>query len=542
MHSAHGSDPLTVPPLSQGTVGTPAPDAIIRVVFLRALGCVHVIALISLSGQMHGLVGSQGILPLAEFLRRAHEHLGPTAWWRLPTLCWLSPSDGMLTALCAAGLGLSCLLIFGIAPRWTLIGLWVTYLSLTVAGQVFLSFQWDTLLLETTFCSIFYAPPGWWGRARTWSLAAPWTRWLLWALAFKLMWLSGATKLLSGDPTWWQGTALNYHYFTQPIPSWVSWYAHHAPAAWHRLSLWVMFVIELALPWLVFAGRWGRAIFALGTMLLMAAIEITGNYGFFNLLTAVLCLPLIDDAVIYRLNPWTWNSGRRATTSMVTPPSSGTVPSGSLSTSLCTCQKWVSTGLCSLILSISFLTSVRELVRTQRADKLPPVLTHSLNFADRWLLSWSEPRVLEPLAGFRTINGYGLFRVMTTQRPELMIEYSHDGQTWQEYDFPYKPGRLDRPPPIVAPHMPRLDWQMWFAALHPRGHAYWLNALLQRILQGNPQTASLMGEPDIARHPPRMVRLVYYQYEFSDPEQRRRRGEWWFRMRHGELTAPLSLP
>lgn len=541
MLAASRPDPLPVPPLSAGAVSAPAADAIMRTVFLRALGGVHLIALISLSGQIHGLIGSEGILPLAEFLKRAQQHLGTTAWWHLPTLCWLSPSDATLTALCAAGLGLSCLLILGIAPRWTLIGLWVTYLSITVAGQVFLSFQWDTLLLETTFCSIFYAPPVLWGRSRTWSAAYPWARWLLWALAFKLMLLSGATKLLSGDPTWWQGTALNYHYFTQPIPSWVSWYAHHAPPAWHRLSLGVMFVIELALPWLVFAGRWGRAIFALGTMLLMAAIEITGNYGFFNLLTAVLCLPLLDDAVVCRLNPWT-GSHCRATTRMVPPSSPATVPAEALSTRPGILPRWVSAGLCGLIMSISFLTLVRELVRTQRPDKLPPVVTHSLNFADRWLLSWSEPWVLEPLAAFRTINGYGLFRVMTTQRPELIIEYSHDGQTWQEYDFPYKPGRIDRPPPIVAPHMPRLDWQMWFAALHPRGHAYWLDALLQRILQGNAQTASLMGEPDIARHPPRMVRLVYYQYEFSDPEQKQRRGEWWFRMRHGELTPPLSLP
>jgi Lipase maturation factor len=66
---------------------------------------------------------------------------------------------------------------------------------------------------------------------------------------------------------------------------------------------------------------------------------------------------------------------------------------------------------------------------------------------------------------FRSLNGYGLFRVMTKTRPEIIIEGSEDGVIWRTYDFKYKVGKLGEAPPILAPQQPRLDWQMWFAAL-----------------------------------------------------------------------------
>ena len=171
---------------------------------------------------------------------------------------------------------------------------------------------------------------------------------------------------------------------------------------------------------------------------------------------------------------------------------------------------------------------------------MPLAISRTCDLADRCLLSWGEPWILDRLDPFRTINGYGLFRVMTTQRPEIVIEHSDDGETWQEYDFPYKPGRIDRAPPIVAPHMPRLDWQMWFAALNPRGHQYWLGNLAARILEGNPATARLMGDAEIAANPPKYIRLAYYEYQFSTPAEKRQTGAWWFRMRKGELTGALT--
>eukprot|EP00501_MAST-03F_sp_TOSAG23-6_P001641 GSMAST32.ASY1.ANO1.1708.1 assembled CDS len=63
-------------------------------------------------------------------------------------------------------------------------------------------------------------------------------------------------------------------------------------------------------------------------------------------------------------------------------------------------------------------------------------------------------------------SSYGLFRSMTgVERPEIILEWSDDGNTWEEIHFRYKPGDPTQSPPWVAPYQPRLDWQMWFAAL-----------------------------------------------------------------------------
>jgi hypothetical protein len=129
---------------------------------------------------------------------------------------------------------------------------------------------------------------------------------------------------------------------------------------------------------------------------------------------------------------------------------------------------------------------------------------------------------------------------MTTRRPEIIVETSDDGQTWTACEFPYKPGRVDRAPPIVAPYMPRLDWQMWFAGLNPRGNAGWLSSLTERILEGNPTTARLLDRPELVEHPPKYVRLAYYEYKFSSPDQKQNTGAWWSRSHTGNLTGPVS--
>src|ERR1019366_2863005 len=85
------------------------------------------------------------------------------------------------------------------------------------------------------------------------------------------------------------------------------------------------------------------------------------------------------------------------------------------------------------------------------------------------MFGFAAPDSLEFVASrassFGIVNGYGLFAVMTTTRPEISIEGSNDNVEWQPYVFKYKPGPLNRAPGWVAPDQPRLDWQMWFAAL-----------------------------------------------------------------------------
>ena len=148
------------------------------------------------------------------------------------------------------------------------------------------------------------------------------------------------------------------------------------------------------------------------------------------------------------------------------------------------------------------------------------------------LLTWVAP--------FNSVNGYGLFRVMTTERPEIVIEVSDDGTRWKEQEFRWKPGDVTRRPRFIEPHMPRLDWQMWFAALDPSSAQDWLLSLATRLLAGDAAVTRLLGlNPLDVR--PRYVRLVYYRYHFTSFSERAKDGAWWKREFLAYLTEPISL-
>ncbi|XP_049740728.1 lipase maturation factor 2 isoform X2 [Elephas maximus indicus] len=141
-------------------------------------------------------------------------------------------------------------------------------------------------------------------------------------------------------------------------------------------------------------------------------------------------------------------------------------------------------------------------------------------------------------------NSYGLFRQMTGLggRPEVVLEGSYDGNHWTEIEFMYKPGNMSRPPPIVAPHQPRLDWQMWFAALGPHTHSPWFTGLVLRLLQGQEPVIRLIQD-DLTRYPfhkqpPTYIRAQRYKYWFSQPGEQ---GRWWRRQWVEQFFPPVAL-
>jgi hypothetical protein len=152
---------------------------------------------------------------------------------------------------------------------------------------------------------------------------------------------------------------------------------------------------------------------------------------------------------------------------------------------------------------------------------------------------WS-PRLLNWVAPLDSVNGYGLFRVMTTERPEIVVDVSDDGMTWKEYPFRWKPGDVRRRPAFVQPHMPRLDWQMWFAALGPESAREWLSRLVERLSADDADVTRLLG-PNPLGHPPRYARLSYYQYRFTTRAERTQTGAWWRREFVGYLTNTISV-
>src|SRR5262245_51251805 len=285
----------------------PSSHALVGSLFLRALGLIYLIAFVSLWTQIIGLVGKNGITPLEQYMQWAEHQLpGLEGLHLLPTLCWFITSDSFLQMQCTAGAMLSIALIFGLVPVPALFCLWLLYLSLTTVCDVFLSFQWDILLLETGFLAIFFAPMRL--RLRRDDQPSEMFLWLIRWLLFRLMFESGCVKVLSGDKTWCDLTALNYHYETQPLPTWIGWYAHQLPAGFQKFSVVIMFVIEMAVPFLIFAPRRARLCSCVPLVLFQVLIAVTGNYCFFNLLTLILCLALLDDAALLRLVPKQWRA------------------------------------------------------------------------------------------------------------------------------------------------------------------------------------------------------------------------------------------
>ncbi len=252
--------------------------------FLRLLGVVYLLAFSSYWVQLSGLNGAKGILPAAEFFDRVREILGDAGFLQFPSICWLGAGDAALYAWCGAGIVGALLLIVGFVPLPCLVFLWFDYLSLTIAGQLFYQYQWDILLLEAGFMSILLAPLALrLGRSANPPRAA---RFLIVWLLFRLIFASGVVKLTSGDPAWTDGTALEYHYFTQPLPTPLAWFAQQLPVIWQTISVWTMFAIELVLPFFLFGPRRARLFAVVGIATLQLLIALTGNYGFFNLADA----------------------------------------------------------------------------------------------------------------------------------------------------------------------------------------------------------------------------------------------------------------
>src|SRR5438094_1034443 len=193
-----------------------------------------------------------------------YSEYGNTGYALFPTLAWFDSNDTFLHVMIWAGMVLAILLFARVLPLGAAIGLWVLYLSLDTAGQVFFSFQWDALLLETGFAAILLAPMG---LRPAYSDPPPRIAiWLFRFLLFRFMLESGAVKLLSGDPTWRSLTALNYHYETQPLPTPPAWYTHHLPAFVQKISVVGVFAIELLVPFLFLGPRRVRRVAALITI------------------------------------------------------------------------------------------------------------------------------------------------------------------------------------------------------------------------------------------------------------------------------------
>ncbi len=425
----------------------------IRTWALRTFGVTALIAVGSFWHQLAGLHGSNGLMPAGDFVAFLERNQ-----LRVPTLFVFSASDLMLNLVSALA-AISCVLI--IANRLTraaLITLWVCWLSLVNVCTPFLNFQWDILLVEATFFFIFYA-----GKPTQ----VP--RFLLGFLAAKVTFESGLVKILGGDPSWRDLTALTYHWWSQPLPTWSSFVANEMPMWLQKVVCAVTFVFELAIPLLALGPFKLRRIAGWGLITLQAGLFAAGNYSYYNVLAAVIALPLLaKPETETKSKPWHW-------------------------------------ALAAVVIGASVAAYAHVLPMS--------------------------------VARFQTVNAYGAFAHMTKTRPEIIVEGSNDGITWRAYDFQWKPGRLDVRPKWVAPLQPRLDWQMWFAALSSCGNNDFVLSLQRHLMLGTPEVLALLPAPPFVT-PPKFVRTMTYEYRFAPLSEKNR---WWSRSLTGPYCPPLSL-
>lgn len=552
-----------------------------RWIGIRLLGASLLAAVASFWVQFDGLVGPQGIAPAADLLRQTADwalEKDVSAFLAMPTLGWLiGGTPAALTALCVLGSLAALAIILNLAPRLALCVGWLCYLSIFHLGGPFLSYQWDILLLEALLVAIPWAPGGWRPRLADEAQPSAVATWGVRLLVFKLMLSSGVVKLTSGDPTWRDLTALDYHFWTQPLPHGVAWWAH--AAGWsHGLGAGLTFAAELAAPLLIvfdvrgwrllpFAAVAGGAGLLLldgafgvghliGALVLVAALDqralarlwpkrfdagredrlaafgliatlmlligLTGNYGFFQLLTLALCFSLLDDRALRRLR---WPA----------PPKVSVLPTPRTHA--------LAVAFAIVILPVSAL-QMTGLVgrRAQRAAEAAvaagdPSLAESITDG----LRRAREAVLEHTRPFASINSYGLFATMTTERIEIVVEGSADGRTdWRPYRFAYKPGDRRTVGPFAGLHLPRLDWQMWFAALSPSCRRGWYVAFIRALLTGSPAVRGLLAEDPFPNAPPAAIRSLRLRYRFTDPATRDATGEVWTATPAGEYCPTLT--
>ncbi len=457
--------------------------------FIRFLGAIYIIAYIPFLFQIKPLLGKDGIRPVVSLLKLVKDHYGTKnlkRFYHFPTFFWLNSSDTALLCLMWVGIFLGSILLIGKGSALILFFLYLIHLSLTNAGQDFLSFGWETFLMELTFGAALVVA------TTPYSVFA----WIgLNFLLFRFFVEAGASKLLSGDVNWRNLTALSYHYFTQPLPNTTAWFFHKLPMWFHKLSCLSMFFMEICVPFAIFSTPEIRLVAFWILFALQFGIWFTGNLSYLNHLSVVACLILIPNSYL----------------------SSYISSSTSSEPSFLVWEFFVSI-LGTLFLFLQIVAFCRMFFRIPIFHKI---------------IVWFEPLHLAV--------PHGIFAVMTTKRYEVIIEGSHDGLTWSEYEFRYKPCDISKRSKRVSPYQPRLDWQAWFLPFRPFTHQAWFQAFLIRLLQGTPSVTKLLRDNPFPDEPPKFVRVLLYDYEFTSWSEWKQSGNFWKRKLVSEYCPPIRL-
>jgi membrane protein implicated in regulation of membrane protease activity len=466
-----------------------APDYwLARLVIQRGLGIIYGVAFLVAAMQFRPLLGERGLLPVPRFLRHV-------TFLEAPTLFRLHYSDRALLAVAWTGVALSVAVVAGLvdlAPAWMSIAiwfaLWALYQSIVNVGQIFYGFGWETLLLEAGFLAIFL------GAGPT-IPALPMILLYRW-LVFRVEFGAGMIKL-RGDRCWREGTCLDYHHETQPMPNPLSWFFHHLPKRLHRVEVLGNFFAQLVVPFLLFAPQPVASLAGLLIVLTQGWLVLSGNFSWLNFLTMTIAFSAFDDRSL----------------SLVLH-----VPQPHL-TALPIWWQWLVVAVTAVVVVLSYRPA-RNLV------------------SRRQLMNFS----FDP---FHLVNTYGAFGSVTKERYEIVVEGTMDpaqGEAgWRPYEFKGKPGDPRKVPRQFAPYHLRLDWLMWFAAMDSPYRHQWFIAFLHRLLQADRPTLRLLRSDPFAGRRPLAVRANLYLYRYSTWSQLRDQRVWWVRTPAGDYIPPLTL-
>ena len=471
-----------------------------RFVILRLLGFVYAVAFLVAAQQLVPLVGEHGLTPAKHFLEIVRTQLGSrdAGMLRVPTLFWFGISDNALSIFSWIGFGLSLVVLSGYANAILLAVLWAMYMSIVHIGQIWYGYGWEIQLLETGFLSIFLCPLL---DGRPFPKCRPpiLVIWLFRWLGFRIMIGAGLIKL-RGDPCWRDLTCLYYHYETQPIPGPISRYLHFAPLWFHKFeAAWNHFV-ELVVPWFSFGPRHVRHIAGALLITFQIFLIVSGNLSFLNYLTIIPFLACFDDTFLRHFLP-------RAVVQRAERAAKESEPSRINNT--------VALALSILVVYLS----------------VAPVLNL---VSGRQLMNYSY----DPLD---LVNTYGAFGTVGRERDEIIFEGTDDsvinGDTkWKEYEFKAKPGDPNRRSPFVAPYQPRIDWQIWFAAMALPDEYPWTLHFVWKLLHNDQGTLSLLANNPFPDAPPHYIRARLYRYRFAPIGEK----AWWKREPIGEWLPAFS--
>lgn len=445
-----------------------------------ALGAHFLIAFVSLGVQIDPLIGPEGLEPAGEWFARLAAR-PDTGFLDAPSHLWLDASTPTLLAGCVLGGLLGLAAAVGMAPRVLLPLAALLYLGHVHAAPTFLSFQWDNLLIEAGLLAALLP------RDRP----APIAHLAFRVLLFKVFFQSGIAKWASAAGDWQDGSAMALYYQTAPLPTPLAAVFHHLPGWWHTLESWWTLSFELAVPIAIFGGRRMRALAlaVFGTFLIVDFA--TANYGFFVPLTGALCLVLLEErhgrAVLGAL--------RRAL------PGPAAARTGR--------------GRAPLAAAVGAWLALSALSAVARFAHVDPL-----------------PELRRAASTLRIANVYHLFGSITPVRLEPDFQTSADGVRWTSHPLRHKPGPADRRPPLVAPHQPRLDFQLWFYALRwERTTPRYVVRLVEGLCHAPHRIQPFFPDPLPAA--PTAVRIVFHDTTFTDGETRRATGRWWDRVEAG---------